>query len=250
MRLHCAVPTWAPASDSCMLPHCTSAPRAHTTRTGVDLHDLHDLRARFLVIVHDLVTSLRSRGVRWNSCLTTGSLADALAQIQTSYCLAPSSSICLIAASAPEVMSSCVVLSAAARDISAVGSDLLRDTNPTKCVSAHFPAFVTDQLPLALSEKASHWPNSSRIPASLSRSSHVRRTISLGHLYIIALSPSILHLAHALPLCLNLTGHSWMDLLLPLLFDQALSGSNQASFGPTDCHVAANVGPLCLALSE
>lgn len=30
---------------------------------GVDLYDLHNLRAKYLVFIHDLVQSLRSSGV-------------------------------------------------------------------------------------------------------------------------------------------------------------------------------------------
>jgi len=32
--------------------------------TGLDLHDLHELRARVLVFIHDLTSSLRANGVR------------------------------------------------------------------------------------------------------------------------------------------------------------------------------------------
>ena len=34
-----------------------------TASTGVDLHDLHDLRTRSLLFVHNLVESLRAAGV-------------------------------------------------------------------------------------------------------------------------------------------------------------------------------------------
>jgi len=47
VRLHCTVPTWSPSST-----HCT------------DLHDLHDLRSRSLLFVHDLLNALRSVGVQ------------------------------------------------------------------------------------------------------------------------------------------------------------------------------------------
>ncbi|KAJ7038205.1 hypothetical protein C8F04DRAFT_1393105 [Mycena alexandri] len=46
MRLYCTVPTWSPSSDNCL-----------------DLHDLHQLRTKFLVFIHDLVQALRSSGV-------------------------------------------------------------------------------------------------------------------------------------------------------------------------------------------
>ncbi|KAH7911210.1 hypothetical protein BJ138DRAFT_1172688 [Hygrophoropsis aurantiaca] len=45
VRLHCSVPTWC-SSDTCS-----------------DLHDLHDLRSRFLLFIHDLLESLRSSGI-------------------------------------------------------------------------------------------------------------------------------------------------------------------------------------------
>ncbi|KAF9241380.1 hypothetical protein BU15DRAFT_87296 [Melanogaster broomeanus] len=63
VRLHCSVPMWCP-SDTCY-----------------DLHDLHDLRSRSLLFIHDLLESLRSNG------------------ISASYRLAPSnSSLCFICA--------------------------------------------------------------------------------------------------------------------------------------------------------
>ncbi|THH21553.1 hypothetical protein EW146_g13 [Bondarzewia mesenterica] len=65
IRLYCTVPTWAPSSDIC-----------------IDLHDLHDLRSRSLLFIHELVESLRASGV------------------SASYTLAPSnSSLCLVCAS-------------------------------------------------------------------------------------------------------------------------------------------------------
>ncbi|KIK93737.1 hypothetical protein PAXRUDRAFT_828651 [Paxillus rubicundulus Ve08.2h10] len=64
VRLHCSVPMWCPSSDTCY-----------------DLHDLHDLRSRSLLFIHDLLESLRSDG------------------ISASYRLAPSnSSSCFICA--------------------------------------------------------------------------------------------------------------------------------------------------------
>ncbi|KAF9056158.1 hypothetical protein BJ165DRAFT_1522101 [Panaeolus papilionaceus] len=47
IRLQCTVPTWG-ASDS---------------TTYFDLHDLHDLRSRLLVFIHDLLHSLRASGI-------------------------------------------------------------------------------------------------------------------------------------------------------------------------------------------
>ncbi|KAK0506227.1 hypothetical protein EDD18DRAFT_23332 [Armillaria luteobubalina] len=72
VRLHCTVPTWCPSSDICL-----------------DLHDLHDLRSRCLLFIHDLLQALRSSGVH------------------ASYSLAPSnSSLCLVCASPPDLKGS------------------------------------------------------------------------------------------------------------------------------------------------
>ncbi|KAJ7254113.1 hypothetical protein B0H12DRAFT_1184373 [Mycena haematopus] len=46
LRLYCTVPTWSPSSDNCL-----------------DLHDLHSLRTKFLLFIHDLVRALQSSGV-------------------------------------------------------------------------------------------------------------------------------------------------------------------------------------------
>ncbi|KAJ7225515.1 hypothetical protein GGX14DRAFT_420871, partial [Mycena pura] len=46
LRLYCTVPTWSPSSDHCL-----------------DLHDLHQLRSKFLVFIHDLVQALRSSDI-------------------------------------------------------------------------------------------------------------------------------------------------------------------------------------------
>ncbi|KAJ6575113.1 hypothetical protein B0H19DRAFT_1127217 [Mycena capillaripes] len=46
LRLYCTVPTWSSSSDHCL-----------------DLHDLHQLRSKFLVFIHDLVQALRSSGI-------------------------------------------------------------------------------------------------------------------------------------------------------------------------------------------
>jgi len=62
VKLHCTVPTWCSSSDTCL-----------------DLHDLHDLRSRALIFIHDLTASLRSSG------------------ISASYRLAPcNSSLCVV----------------------------------------------------------------------------------------------------------------------------------------------------------
>ncbi|KZT30579.1 hypothetical protein NEOLEDRAFT_1126169 [Neolentinus lepideus HHB14362 ss-1] len=62
VKLHCTVPTWCSSSDTCL-----------------DLHDLHDLRSRALIFIHDLTASLRTSG------------------ISASYRLAPcNSSLCVV----------------------------------------------------------------------------------------------------------------------------------------------------------
>ncbi|KAF5390272.1 hypothetical protein D9757_002937 [Collybiopsis confluens] len=65
VRLHCSIPTWSPESNLCL-----------------DLHDLNHLRAKSLILIHDLVESLRSSG------------------IFATYALAPAHSpLCLVCAS-------------------------------------------------------------------------------------------------------------------------------------------------------
>ncbi|TDL28433.1 hypothetical protein BD410DRAFT_780935 [Rickenella mellea] len=49
VRLHCTIPTWCSSSGHC-----------------VDLHDLHDLRSRSLLLLHDLLNALRSAGIQAN----------------------------------------------------------------------------------------------------------------------------------------------------------------------------------------
>jgi len=72
VRLHCTIPMWCPTSDACG-----------------DLHDLHDLRARFLLFIHNLIASLRSSG------------------ISASYSLSPSDSpMCLLCAVQPDLSAS------------------------------------------------------------------------------------------------------------------------------------------------
>ncbi|TRM66315.1 hypothetical protein BD626DRAFT_487396 [Schizophyllum amplum] len=68
VRLQCMLPSWSGSSESCF-----------------DLHDLHKLRTRFLVFIHDLLQSLRASGV------------------YAVYSLAPSnaSSYCMISVQAP-----------------------------------------------------------------------------------------------------------------------------------------------------
>ena len=78
VRLHCTVPTWSPSSDICL-----------------DLHDLHELRSRSLLFIHDVLHSLRSSGV------------------SASYCLAPSDSpLCLVCALTPGLGASQITSSA------------------------------------------------------------------------------------------------------------------------------------------
>ncbi|KAJ7706183.1 hypothetical protein B0H17DRAFT_1192703 [Mycena rosella] len=46
LRLYCTVPTWNSSSDNCL-----------------DLQELHQLRTKFLILIHDIVQALRSSGV-------------------------------------------------------------------------------------------------------------------------------------------------------------------------------------------
>ncbi|KIY52726.1 hypothetical protein FISHEDRAFT_55710 [Fistulina hepatica ATCC 64428] len=46
VHLQCIIPTWCPMSGNCL-----------------DMHDLHQLRARALLFTHDLLQSLRASGV-------------------------------------------------------------------------------------------------------------------------------------------------------------------------------------------
>ncbi|PIL31951.1 hypothetical protein GSI_06655 [Ganoderma sinense ZZ0214-1] len=43
--------------------HCTIPTGCHSSSTCADLHDLHDLRTRSLMFVHNLVESLRTSGI-------------------------------------------------------------------------------------------------------------------------------------------------------------------------------------------
>ncbi|KAF9015160.1 hypothetical protein BDQ17DRAFT_1340591 [Cyathus striatus] len=74
VRLHCTIPTWSATSETCL-----------------DLHDLNELRSRFLLFIHDLRQSLRASG------------------IAASYSLIPSnSSVCLVCAVPPNAGASAV----------------------------------------------------------------------------------------------------------------------------------------------
>ncbi|KAJ7783786.1 hypothetical protein DFH07DRAFT_789098 [Mycena maculata] len=76
LRLYCTVPTWSSSSDNCL-----------------DLHDLHQLRAKFLVLIHDIVHALRSSGVT------------------ASYVLVPSnSSRCILCAGGCDDLASAIAL--------------------------------------------------------------------------------------------------------------------------------------------
>ena len=71
-----------------------------------DLHDLHDLRARFLVFIHSLLESLRASGVSVGYHLKT-CLKHIYFQIPASYVLVPMSSpICLVCALHPDLSAS------------------------------------------------------------------------------------------------------------------------------------------------
>jgi hypothetical protein len=64
VRLYCTVPTWSSSSDICMFPWPSVNYVSPIPKSGLDLHDLHELRSRFLLFIHDLLQSLRSSGVR------------------------------------------------------------------------------------------------------------------------------------------------------------------------------------------
>jgi len=67
VQLHCRIPTWSPESNLCL-----------------DLHDLNHLRSKSLMLIHDVVNSLRSSG------------------IFATYTLAPAHlPLCLVCASSP-----------------------------------------------------------------------------------------------------------------------------------------------------
>ncbi|EIN13749.1 hypothetical protein PUNSTDRAFT_41214 [Punctularia strigosozonata HHB-11173 SS5] len=69
VRFYCGLPTWCPDSDC-----------------DLDLHDLHDLKSRFLVFIHGLIESLAAAG------------------IPASYRLAPTSSpLCVVCALPPHL---------------------------------------------------------------------------------------------------------------------------------------------------
>lgn len=63
VRLHCTIPTWCPASDTCKFRFQPVYQTPHHNLLDGDLHDLHDLRTRFLLFIHNLLESLRSSGV-------------------------------------------------------------------------------------------------------------------------------------------------------------------------------------------
>ncbi|KAJ6610913.1 hypothetical protein B0H10DRAFT_2058601 [Mycena sp. CBHHK59/15] len=82
VRLYCTVPMWnSGSSGNCL-----------------DLHDLHQLRTRFLVFIHDLLQTLRSSGVA------------------ASYALVPSNS------------SRCIVCAGPTSSIQASAADILQKT--------------------------------------------------------------------------------------------------------------------------
>ncbi|KIY71622.1 hypothetical protein CYLTODRAFT_418689 [Cylindrobasidium torrendii FP15055 ss-10] len=89
VKLYCAVPTWAPPNDPCF-----------------DLHDLHELRGRCILFLHEMLQSLRLSGM------------------QVTYNLVPCEyALCLISASAPDVAGS---------QVKSCALDLLRDSQSIK----------------------------------------------------------------------------------------------------------------------
>ncbi|KAI0801249.1 hypothetical protein C8Q74DRAFT_1364877 [Fomes fomentarius] len=82
VRLHCTIPTGCPSSTTC-----------------ADLHDLHDLRTRSLLFVHNLVESLRASGVSIIRVSSTKLLAERIIQVPASYKLQPANCpMCLVCA--------------------------------------------------------------------------------------------------------------------------------------------------------
>ncbi|PPQ80847.1 hypothetical protein CVT25_001972 [Psilocybe cyanescens] len=78
VRLYCTIPTFSYSTDTCL-----------------DLHDLNELRSRFLPFIHDLLQSLRSSGV--SQRIANISVTHFSSQISATYSLAPSnSSLCLV----------------------------------------------------------------------------------------------------------------------------------------------------------
>nr|AIR74633.1 putative poxc laccase transcription factor [Pleurotus ostreatus] len=87
IHLHCTIPTWSHSSSNCL-----------------DLHDLHELRSRLLVFIHDLIQKLRASG------------------IHTTYSLTPSdTSLCVVCALPPGLNSSQAKMTV---------SDLVRQSGP------------------------------------------------------------------------------------------------------------------------
>ncbi|KAJ4486136.1 hypothetical protein J3R30DRAFT_3401779 [Lentinula aciculospora] len=85
VRLHCSIPTWSAESNLCL-----------------DLHDLNHLRSKSLMLIHDLVNSLRSSGVSFVQSLEEQRKLNYSFQIFATYSLAPAHSpLCLVCASSP-----------------------------------------------------------------------------------------------------------------------------------------------------
>jgi hypothetical protein len=111
VRLHGTVPTWSSSSDICMFPLLFNF-MPLIQKSGLDLHDLHELRSRFLLFIHDLLQSLRSSGVRPSRSKNLFEMYLPCRQVVASYSLAPSSSsLCLVCALPPGLGTSQVTAS-------------------------------------------------------------------------------------------------------------------------------------------
>ncbi|TFK41158.1 hypothetical protein BDQ12DRAFT_427511 [Crucibulum laeve] len=82
IRLHCTIPTWSSSTDTCL-----------------DLHDLNDLRSRFLLFIHDILQSLRSSGI-----LATYSLSPSSSSLSLVCALPPEAGACQIKPSDVEAL--------------------------------------------------------------------------------------------------------------------------------------------------
>ncbi|KAJ7630935.1 hypothetical protein FB45DRAFT_916972 [Roridomyces roridus] len=112
LRLSCTMPTWSSSSDHCMSAVLSSSNIDRST-PGLDLHDLHELRAVFIVFIHEIVKALRSSGVN------------------ASYVLVPSNS------------SRCVILAGRCNELASAVS-ILQNTPLEKLEKDHHQVLLAD----------------------------------------------------------------------------------------------------------
>ena len=101
VRLHCTVPT-STSSETCDHPIYVPRHRLPIFCAGADLHDLHELRSRSLIFVHDIRDKLGSTGVRIISAAIRTMLNSCCIQIQVSYRLVPSHTSLVLLRALPE----------------------------------------------------------------------------------------------------------------------------------------------------